>query len=302
MENNINGDDDEFNLEDKKANVDDKEYFVNTSFLKNNSIDRQKSNPHNSSEIKWKYANFLGGTQEDNIEWKTKGKWSISKIFGSERGINIRSQIVMPGISFSNSIVEVTVKVLLHGTSNLWIFTRYNSQNDDFDFTHCPVVVINKQECLYTMPCTRVKWMIGKIENQKFQYIKRQDVVGLGAAEQKERQSASNPDNLTFNDENQEEEAQRSSTIDKLISRDQLFVKFTLRDLAENGLEIQFYDSKDRIKSTMIWKPSTQKKTLKFKKREIEQKLSSDEHDFDSGGEMLIAGSGNSVYIKIIII
>ena len=64
---------------------------------------------------------------------------------------------------FTNSIVEVTVKATLHGTSNLWIFTRYNSPDEDVDFTHWPVIVINKQEWVYSLPCTRIKWMIGFI-------------------------------------------------------------------------------------------------------------------------------------------
>jgi hypothetical protein len=152
-------------------------FSVNSSFARSDVEDKQKSFTQASNEIKWKYANFLGGTQEDNIDCKTKSKWSISKIYGSERGINIRSQIVKPNISFSHSVIEVTIKATLHGTSNLWVFTRYNSKNDKIESTKGPVIVINKQECLYQLPCTRVKCMIGTIKTgNKFQYMKRQDI------------------------------------------------------------------------------------------------------------------------------
>ena len=93
------------------------------------------------------------------------------------------------------------------------------------------------------------------INNNKFQYIKRQDVPGLGNEEQKAKANNTS-ENLTFGDENSKENmAQKVSAIDKLISTDQLFVKFTIRDLAENGIEVLFYDSKDKVKTTMLWTP-----------------------------------------------
>lgn len=41
---------------------------INDSFARLDVIEKQKSFTHASSEIKWQYANFLGGTQEDNID------------------------------------------------------------------------------------------------------------------------------------------------------------------------------------------------------------------------------------------
>jgi hypothetical protein len=144
---NLNG----CNSEDEEEKLDSSSHYretfsVNDSFARSDVEEKQKNFTHSSSEIKWKYANFLGGTQEDNIDCKTKGKWSVSKIYGSERGINIRSQIVKPNISFTNSVIEVTVKATLHGTSNLWVFTRYNSKDEKIESSRCPVIVINKQE------------------------------------------------------------------------------------------------------------------------------------------------------------
>lgn len=105
-------------------------------------------------------------------------------------------------------------------------------------------------------------------------------------------------ENLTFGDENVgETPSQRSSAIDKLISIDQLFIKFTIRDLAENGIEILFFDSRDRVKTTMVWTPHKEK-IIKTKMRTASKVSTTEVPDFDNGGEMLIAGSGNSVYIR----
>ena len=238
-------------------------FSVNDSFARSDIAEKQKNFTHSTSEIKWKYANFLGGTQEDNIDCKTKGKWSVSKIFGSERGINIRSQIVKPNISFSNSSIEVTIKATLHGTSNLWVFTRYKSADDKIESSRWPVIVINKQECLYQLPCSRVKCMIGTVKNgNKFQYIKRQDICRIANPDNKTKTS-STMDNLAFSDDQ--------------VLEDKLYVKFTIKDMAEEGIEVIFYNSKDEVASTMVFyhKP-----------------------EFDLDGEMLIAGSGNSVYIR----
>lgn len=43
-------------------------FSQNNSFARSDVIEKQKSFTHSSSEITWKYANFLGGTQEDNID------------------------------------------------------------------------------------------------------------------------------------------------------------------------------------------------------------------------------------------
>jgi hypothetical protein len=83
----------------------------------------------------------------------------------------------------------------------------------------------------------------------------------------------------------------------KIISTDQLFVKFTIRDLAENGIEVLFYDSKDKVKTTMLWTPPKLKQ-MKLKMKNASKSSISERSDFDTGGEVLIAGSGNSVYIR----
>ena len=244
-------------------------FSVNESFSRESIMEKQKSFTDSGNEIKWKYANFLGGNQEDNIDCKIKSKWSMSKIIGSERGINLRSQIVRPKISCKNSTIEVTIKTTMHGTSNLWIFTRYKpmdvdmdpdrSGKSDIDLGRCPVIVINKQETGYEEPCSRVKCMIGTVnkvgrgDSSKFEYFRRQDICGLGISE------ANRP------------------IQDKQILEDKLYLKFTLRDLAEDGVEIDFYDSNDEIKTSMTF---------------------NHQPHLNLDGEMLLAGSGNSVYIK----
>lgn len=140
------------------------------------------------------------------------------------------------------------------------------------------------------------RWLVSLISNNKFQYIKRQDVAGLGNEEQKARNNSA--ENLTFGDENAgDTPSHKSSAIDKLISIDQLFMKFTIRDLAENGMEIIFYDSKDRVKTTMVWTPPKER-IIKTKMRTASKSSTTNIPEFDTGGEMLIAGSGNSVYIR----
>ena len=104
--------------------------------------------------------------------------------------------------------------------------------------------------------------MIGTVKNNKFQYIKRQDVCRIGSSDKKK--SASNYDNLAF-------------TSDDQVLEDKLFVKFTIKDMAEKGIEVIFYNSKNEVASTVVFYHQP---------------------EFDLDGEMLIAGSGNSVYIK----
>lgn len=43
-------------------------FSVNNSFARPSISEKSKSFTQSASEIKWKYANFLGGTQEDNID------------------------------------------------------------------------------------------------------------------------------------------------------------------------------------------------------------------------------------------
>lgn len=43
-------------------------FSVNDSFHTQGIITKQKNLTSTEDEIKWKYANFLGGTQEDNID------------------------------------------------------------------------------------------------------------------------------------------------------------------------------------------------------------------------------------------
>jgi hypothetical protein len=254
--------DEDSSSEDEKQDRESR-YSVNSSFARSEITEKQKTFTHSSSEIKWQYANFLGGTQEDNIDCKTKGKWSVSKIFGSERGINIRSQIVKPNISFSNQVFEVTIKATLHGTSNLWIFTRYKAMDDKIESSRSPVIVINKQECLYQLPCSRVKCMIGTVRsNSKFQYIKRQDICKVSNNDFKSKSTAS-MDNLAFTEDQ--------------VLEDKLYIKMTIKDSGENGMEIIFYNAKDEVASTVNF---------------------DHQPEFDLDGQMLIAGSGNSVYIK----
>ncbi|CAI2377848.1 unnamed protein product [Moneuplotes crassus] len=236
---------------------------VNSSFARSEITERQKSFTHSSSEITWKYANFEGGTQEDNIDCKVKKKWTISRILGEDKGINIRSQIVNPNISFSNQVFEVTFKATLHGTSNLWVFTRFNADENILENSKSPVVVINKQECLYQLPCSRVKCMVGNIKsNKKFQYIKRQDICKIGRDAAKSKPSTSQ-DNLAFSEEH--------------MLEDSLEIKFTIRDSGDMGMEIIFYNNKDEVASSLVFYHT---------------------NEFNTEGQMLIAGSGNSVYIK----
>jgi len=58
---------------------------------------------------------------------------------------------------------------------------------------------------------------------------------------------------------------------------DKLNLKFTIRDSGEYGMEILFYNSKDEIASSVVFYHQP---------------------EFDLDGQMLLAGSGNSVYIK----
>lgn len=104
--------------------------------------------------------------------------------------------------------------------------------------------------------------MIGTVRGNKFQYIKRQDICRIGNIDDKDKQS-SIQDNLTFNDDQ--------------VLEDKLYVKFTIKDQGENGIEVVFYNAKDEVASTVYFPHQP---------------------EFDLDGEMLIAGSGNSVYIK----
>lgn len=61
------------------------------------------------------------------------------------------------------------------------------------------------------------------------------------------------------------------------VLEDKIYIKLTIRDLGENGMEIIFYNAKDEVASTMMFYHQP---------------------EFDIDGQMLIAGSGNSVYIK----
>lgn len=87
--------------------------------------------------------------------------------------------------------------------------------------------------------------------------------VNIGR-QQSSKQTASHYDNLAFTSEDQ-------------VLEDKLFIKFTIRDLSEKGIEIIFLDSNDRTKSKMVF---------------------AHQRGFNTEGEMLLAGSGNSVYIK----
>lgn len=75
--------------------------------------------------------------------------------------------------------------------------------------------------------------------------------------------SNNNADNLAFSEDQ--------------VLEDKLCVKFTIKDMADSGIEVVFYNAKDEVASTVV-----------FPNRP----------EFDFDGEMLLAGSGNSVYIK----
>jgi hypothetical protein len=108
--------------------------------------------------------------------------------------------------------------------------------------------------------------MIGAVRGSnkysKFQYIKRQDIWRLVNANSKEATST-NSDNLAFNDDQ--------------VLEDKMSLKFTIKDLAEYGMQVIFYNSSDEVASTVHFDQIS---------------------GFDKWGEMLFAGSGNSVYIK----
>lgn len=105
--------------------------------------------------------------------------------------------------------------------------------------------------------------MIGSVQhNNKFQYIKRQDVWKIENGTNKAKINL-NEDNLAFSDDQ--------------VLEDKLDLKFTIRDSGEWGIEIIFFNSRDEVASSIMFYHSD---------------------SFDLGGQMLIAGSGNSVYIK----
>mmetsp|Transcript_39486 Transcript_39486/g.39043 ORF Transcript_39486/g.39043 Transcript_39486/m.39043 type:complete len:84 (+) Transcript_39486:573-824(+) len=58
---------------------------------------------------------------------------------------------------------------------------------------------------------------------------------------------------------------------------DSLEIKFTIRDSGDMGMEIIFYNNKDEVASSLVFYHT---------------------NEFNTEGQMLIAGSGNSVYIK----
>mmetsp|Transcript_23957 Transcript_23957/g.26602 ORF Transcript_23957/g.26602 Transcript_23957/m.26602 type:complete len:127 (+) Transcript_23957:443-823(+) len=104
--------------------------------------------------------------------------------------------------------------------------------------------------------------MIGSIKsNNKFQYLKRQDICKIGNEDKLKATSSS--DNLAFSDDQ--------------ILKDKLDIKFTIRDSGEYGMEVIFYNSRDEVASSVVFYH---------------------QDEFDTDGQMLLAGSGNSVYIK----
>lgn len=101
---------------------------------------------------------------------------------------------------------------------------------------------------------------VGSTDSSKFQYIKRQDICGLGPKQDAKKTQ----DNLAFTNEDQ-------------VLEDKLYLKFTIKDMAENGIEIEFLNVKDEPTGKVVFYHQS---------------------EFNTDGEILLAGSGNSVYIK----
>jgi len=59
---------------------------------------------------------------------------------------------------------------------------------------------------------------------------------------------------------------------------------------------VMFYE-KDKLATTIVWSNPVEK-TVKSQRMEKFKVLPIDAPDFDTCGEMLLAGSGNSVYIR----
>lgn len=101
----------------------------------------------------------------------------------------------------------------------------------------------------------------------------------IGNTDQKNK--ANNYENLALGEDQFEEDPhRRASAIDKLISIDQIFITFTIRDLGEGGIEVLFY-SGEKVASTMVWSKPVEK-PLKSQRMEKSKALPVDAINLDT--------------------